>query len=552
MLSELMTEFSKLYNVNHDKIILDRYSFNIGAIIYVNADDSFNTYVINKKDADRDELKQFARKDYLSFYACSNKAVADKRIQSNSFTALFTKTVTLLDHRNGKTDIIPVIDNYYSVVENLSDKYKSKQNKALFAQFEEYSHSPQRIDMLNKCRAWVLNNLDAVIDSVIANDVSNKPTSYTKIFFDLPEEVYEKESLIHMTMTVFNSNDYNTEIDGQIMGLSGANMGLNAKKPYLENKSRPNKLPFMLTGDDAVMTKKFFDWLKNAGSPYHGKIGHEAWPEDYAVYEKGTETVITDYDVVPDDRNVFKTLVVRDHLNRKNGEPTEIRSLQEMEQQVDSLLYSRQLVRNYFFDVKVSQYVTSKMQTAIIQTKDIMRGYFHKKQQCGVLEALGKFGNVLIVDRLLNGAGGALCAEAYNLKLSIINYLKGDETMSLKQYYQEAEAVLSGESVDEISPELFYFLSGQAAYFILSKNESAKKMHSLAEPFFNCATSKQLKRTLKDIFEQYSHALSLHHIRLNRAMAAIQAHGDTERMNDCSDSFLAGYLADNLFFKKEA
>ena len=530
MLSELMTEFSTLYDMYGDRIILDRYQFNLGAIIYVNADGTFTTYVINKQDADREELRQFAKKDYLSFYACSNKAVADKKIQSNSFPALFMKTATWLDHRKDKLNIIPMIENYYSVVENLSEKYTSKQNKALFAKFLEYSRSPERVEMLNRCRAWVLNNFESVIDTLIEQNVSDKATSYTKIFFDLPDAVYEKESLIHMTMTVFNSNEYNTEIDGHIVGLSGANMGLNAKKPYLENKSRPNPLPYMQSGDDAVRTKKFFDWLKNADNPYRMKITAEDLPVDYAVYEKGTETVITDYEVVPDCKKRFKTLVVRDHLNRKNGEPEEIHSLKGMEEQVDKLLYSGQLVRNYFSDVKASKYITSAMQNIILLTRDQMRGYFSKNQQIGFLAALERYGNELIMDRLFRGTGAFTCAEAYNLKLSIINYLKGDETMSLKNYYQGAEGVLKGET-DELSPELFYFLSGQAAYYILAQSGTSKKMHSLAEPFFNCATG---------------------NVRLNSALAAIQAYAHTDRMNNYSDSFLAGYLADNIFFKKEA
>ncbi len=39
-------------------------------------------------------------------------------------------------------------------------------------------------------------------------------------------------------------------------------MGLNTKKPFLEHKNRKLKTPFMILKEDALLLKKFFDWLK--------------------------------------------------------------------------------------------------------------------------------------------------------------------------------------------------------------------------------------------------------------------------------------------------
>ncbi|MCS4483504.1 hypothetical protein JQ038_17155 [Clostridium botulinum] len=40
-------------------------------------------------------------------------------------------------------------------------------------------------------------------------------------------------------------------------------MGLNSKKPYLENKSRKTKVPYLTSLEEVLLQKKFFDYLLN-------------------------------------------------------------------------------------------------------------------------------------------------------------------------------------------------------------------------------------------------------------------------------------------------
>lgn len=53
------------------------------------------------------------------------------------------------------------------------------------------------------------------------------------------------------------------ELDDQIFGLPNDNLGLNAKKPFLENKTRKVTIPYMITTQEALQQRKFFDYLMN-------------------------------------------------------------------------------------------------------------------------------------------------------------------------------------------------------------------------------------------------------------------------------------------------
>lgn len=47
------------------------------------------------------------------------------------------------------------------------------------------------------------------------------------------------------------------------MGLPNDNLGLNAKKPYMENKTRKLAVSYLITPEEAALQRKFFDYLMN-------------------------------------------------------------------------------------------------------------------------------------------------------------------------------------------------------------------------------------------------------------------------------------------------
>ena len=55
------------------------------------------------------------------------------------------------------------------------------------------------------------------------------PKDYLKIFFEAPMEQYQRENDRYLVPNIYNSNDYNLEVEGEVYGLPNNNLGMNAK-----------------------------------------------------------------------------------------------------------------------------------------------------------------------------------------------------------------------------------------------------------------------------------------------------------------------------------
>ena len=110
---------------------------------------------------------------------------------------------------------------------------------------------------LEKNREWIKGHIFGL------DELELNRKNYLKIFFAEEPKLYVQEEQRYVMTKIFNKNDYNVEIDGQIYGLSNDNLGLNSKKPYLEKKTRKMTIPYLITPEEAIGQRKFFDYLMN-------------------------------------------------------------------------------------------------------------------------------------------------------------------------------------------------------------------------------------------------------------------------------------------------
>ena len=111
---------------------------------------------------------------------------------------------------------------------------------------------------------------------------------------------------------IYNNNRYNIEIDGEGRGLPNNNMGMNDKKPYLENKTRKNKVPYLISPKEVMDQKLLFDYLMTQASNKKNyiylnskKINSNSYDEipnkfrgSFIKIKKGKELEIHDFDSV--------------------------------------------------------------------------------------------------------------------------------------------------------------------------------------------------------------------------------------------------------------
>ena len=100
--------------------------------------------------------------------------------------------------------------------------------------------------------------------------------------------------------------------------------------------------------------------------------------------------------------------------------------------------------------------------------------------------------------------------------------------------------------------EEFYFMAGQLAYYLISQSEASNKNFGMFEPFLLAKNANQLKRRLEEVFETYSHKISIGNIKFKNTMAMVMGYETKAKITDeMKDLLIAGILSNNLLYNKK-
>lgn len=410
----------------------------------------------------------------------------------------------------------------------------------------------EKKDILDKCET-LKNCFDEILEVAKEKEIKN----YVKIFFEEDLEIYKEESAIYLSLKIFNDSSYNKKIGNSIYGLSNSNMGLNSKKPFLENKTRKFSAPFLLKNEDALLLKKFFDWLKI--QPYNQD---RTLDEEHFFIQKQSnndEAEITDFDYIPtkkDDVNKYFPLIyVKNYLELENKDKKlisdyEIKELWQLEDKVDELFYNKQLKFNYYKeskDIKVSDFLSKELQSILFVTKFAMINYFKKYNDMGFLNIVNKYGTQFMINHYMNEREFK-AKETMNLKLSIQG-----ETMDIKQELENLRTILEDEEYKQLSKDEYLFLAGQWAAYLLSLShaDNKNKTLALAEQYFKAKYISKIQSILNNDLEKFKHELRLSNSWALKAVALLKAYEDDSKLSDKEkDRFLVGFMAKNTFYEK--
>mgnify|MGYP000450085655 FL=1 len=275
MLQECMEVFRENFKQYSEQWVLDNYVPKDGTYLFINIDDNFSVGNPIEIKTDRktgkvqgQETSEYQLISFLDYYSKlieMNKPVdSTKQIHSNNFYA-FVKKESLEKKLTAES-----ISGYYEVLKNPVKKYSKPKDRSLYELVEEKLGKVD-VKQAERIENWVKTELKNCIETVHI-DTSKK--DYFKIFFigndvEQSKENIKREGLRYIEPNIFNKNDYNQQAENSIKGLPSNNMSLNAKKPFLENKTRKTSVPYLLELDDAMMQMYFFDYL--SGQAAKGK-----------------------------------------------------------------------------------------------------------------------------------------------------------------------------------------------------------------------------------------------------------------------------------------
>ena len=552
-----------------DRLILDSYIPADGVYIVVGQSGEIRSCAIklNKKSRileqtpnDNDLLRKIRFYDYHSRLVSMDKPQDPKKvIHSNNYLAFWVKQESL---ENGKLDEA-AIDRYFDVLRNPREKYKKPQDRKMYDYIAEQIGDIDQ-ERLEKNRTWIKENVFRLEELNILLSGKN----YLKIFFEGDEELYIKEEQRYVMTKIFNKNDYNIELEEKILGLPNDNLGLNSKKPYMENKTRRVPVSYLITPEEAVLQRKFFDYLMNKANAGETDLYFdttkkritaqkkgEMFSSDFTGYflqvQKGKEVEIHHQDTIVDYKyHLIKPFRYQNVLGLEDKEERykEYRNKTELQGVINEVLFSSWLVGNYFTEEEKLS-VDGELKRNLVWSREAIFAWLYKGLDVNMDRVLHKVCMNMIKNSVRNGFTTKM-GQQFNLMCSLEEYFKGGRGMAEK--YTDIQNKLrdkinqSGECEIETDEEYFYAV-GQLVFYFISLSKAKEKMHSLANPFLTAADNNEIKKRLKQYFMKYNYQLKFNGYKFNRMYRMVDAYVLKNKVQQ--EYLFGGYIGNNLIYE---
>lgn len=509
------------------------------------------------------DFPNICKYDFYSKLLDTNKAIEGKKIiHSISYCSFFVKKESLT---NGKLTE-EVIQNYYKVLEDpLTNKYKDKKESMELYQKFEVENGVVDVQNLTKAKSWILENIFQMEKWV---DIKTK--DYLKVIFEFPIEVFEKEFKRYTVPNMYNKNDFNVQVDKQIFGLPNQNMGMNAKKPFLESKSKKVKVPYLISEEDAIAQMLFFEYLLGFAELHKQNIyidstrqTIEAYengkkPTDFSGYflriQKGKELEIHSFDVLSGDHSKlpiefrqYNHLKIKDLKDYPYGR---IKKVSKMEALFEKVLFPF-LSNNYFTDAKDVPLKNATEKQLFLRARESLFEWFYKGNSVPFQTLYDQVTFLLLKQSLLTNYTKA--THQLNLRLSLKQYFEGGEgfmgdvALEIKQKLKEK---MDKEDTGKIeSDEEYYFAVGQLIYYLLYQSKAKSIPQSGINRFLTVKTDVLLKEKLRNLYMKYNYNTSILDKRFKNIYGMIAGYIPEQKMNQ--DMLITGFLHSNLFYEKK-
>lgn len=562
------------------KLSIDHYVPKPGTYVLLNLDNDFALEYkldisVDKKGGEilgqTDSHYQYIKYlDYNSKLIEMNKPMDSKKvIHSNNLYSFFIKK----DNLTGEKLTIDIIDGYYNTLANPEIKYNKPKAKELYRQTENKLGSVNQ-EILERIREWVKEW--AKDTSILPIEISGR--DYLKIFFVYQDErktkeMYEKENERYIIPNIYNNNDYNLKAADVIFGVPSNNMGLNTKKPFLENKTRKITPPLLVNMENAIWQSRFFDYLYGQASVGNVNIYFDfdekeiyAFPDKsnppyiesgmYLRIRKGKEVEILDCDTVLSlNPNMKPTFYYKSILEGKDevlsGGECDTRS--QLAAIIDEVFFGKMLSHNFFTEPENLSITNSVVENVLLTYRGRLFEWLYRNPQCDIKEVIAEISEKLIKNAIQNGYMNK-ARQQLNLALSLQDYLNHDtrmeEMMRMVQKEFKKHMSMHKEEWDFESDEEYYYAVGQLIDYFLSLSKSAKKPLSLANPFLAAKEDTLIKEKLSQMFEKYSYAMdTVVDVRAKNIINHVMLYTPEKRVQQ--QYLIAGLTANNAFYMKK-
>ncbi|MFA1735196.1 hypothetical protein ACDQ56_08320 [Fusobacterium animalis] len=571
MIDEALEVFKKIYDKEEEKLVVNKHIPKDGTYILVNIKsgkiiEKLNISYDKKAKKVDGEFNQyysyFKAFDYYSNLVDMNKPMDPKKtIHSNQIYSFFIKKDSIRENKLTKS----IIEGYKKNLLNPEEKYNSKEAKELYKNIAEKLPKIEK-DIVEDIFLWIEDNVN---ENLLEND--NKK-DYLKIFFveedlDKSLEVFKNEHKRYLIPNIFNSNDYNKKIGETIYGLSNNNMGLNAKKAFLENKTRRISTPYLVNTDEILLQYAFYNYLLpevKQGNYYIYFLENEIIPRTYkegcpngakyllnASYSKDVD--IKNFNVISKNSSEEISINFKEVLHQKKKDTDEIEygnlNKEKMMNNINKILFYNSLLGNFLLndgDLDIKDIEVKKL---LMKYRNAFYKWFYLNDETEVKKNIKK----IYLDAVMVAIGNGhffKASQQLDFGFCLEKYFYGkselmEEIMNVKEVF--LNHTLSEEEWEFLNDEEYFFAVGQIlAYINYMRNSKAKSLNFIKQLTF-VKNIDVLKEKIKKIVISYSHIFETKNKKINRTISNISLYQPKEIRIDI---LLAGFTADIIFFKK--
>lgn len=571
MIDEALEVFRKIYDKEGEELVVSKHIPKDGTYILVNKKsgkiiETLNISYDKKSKKINGELNQyygyFRAFDYYSNLVDMNKPMDPKKtIHSNQIYSFFIKKDSIRENKLTKA----IIEGYKKNLLNPEEKYNSKEGKELYKNIAEKLPKIEK-DIVEDIFLWIEDNVN---ENLLEND--NKK-DYLKIFFveedlDKSLEVFKNEHKRYIIPNIFNSNDYNKKIGETIYGLSNNNMGLNAKKVFLENKTRRVSSPYLVDTDEILLQYAFYNYLLpevKQGNYYIYFSENEITPRTYkegcpngakyllnASYSKDVD--IKNFSVISKNSSEEININFKEILHQKKKDTDEIEygnlNREKMMNNINKIFFYNSLLGNFLLndgDLDIKDIEVKKL---LMKYRNSFYKWFYLNDEAEVKKNIRK----IYLDAVMVAIGNGhffKASQQLDFGFCLEKYFYGkselmEEIMNVKEVF--LNHTLSEEDWEFSNDEEYFFAVGQIlAYINYMRNSKAKSLNFIKQLTF-VKNIDVLKEKIKKIVISYSHIFETKNKKINRTISNISLYQPKEIRVDI---LLAGFTADIIFFKK--
>lgn len=571
MIDEALEVFRKIYDKEGEELVVSKHIPKDGTYILVNKKsgkiiETLNISYDKKSKKINGELNQyygyFRAFDYYSNLVDMNKPMDPKKtIHSNQIYSFFIKKESIRENKLTKS----IIEGYKKNLLNPEEKYNSKEAKELYKNIAEKLPKIEK-DIVEDIFLWIEDNVN---ENLLDND--NKK-DYLKIFFvednlDKSLELFRNEHKRYLIPNIFNSNDYNKRIGETIYGLSNNNMGLNAKKAFLENKTRRISTPYLVNTDEILLQYAFYNYLLpevKQGNYFIYFTENEIIPKTYkegcpngakyllnASYSKDVD--IKNFNVISKNSSEEISINFKEILHQKKKDTDEIEygnlNKEKMMNNINKILFYNSLLGNFLLndgDLDIKDIEVKKL---LMKYRNSFYKWFYLNDEAEVKKNIRK----IYLDAVMVAIGNGhffKASQQLDFGFCLEKYFYGkselmEEIMNVKEVF--LNHTLSEEDWEFSNDEEYFFAVGQIlAYINYMRNSKAKSLNFIKQLTF-VKNIDVLKEKIKKIIISYSHIFETKNKKINRTISNISLYQPKEIR---IDMLLAGFTADIIFFKK--